>query len=256
MSRPKSLRRYTNLNVALDMLFCKRISLASYSSWVDANDRRCLDLYQHDRKYGFVGAACLSMAKETFHHWNVFANGPSGVCIHFNVAAFIKMFEGRDDCLLGPVRYHLLDDMRTVDASDIDVLPFLKRAGFTAEEEYRVIGFSQEKREVIHIPLRANVIRRITLSPLLHPALVQSTVDVIHNIKGWEDLRVIHSRLTDSRTWERRLHAFMKRHRKTNDTARSIERGVEDVVARRVVPHDKVTAEARAIVAVAKRVKK
>src|SRR5690242_15124557 len=116
MSRPKRLRRYTNLNVALDMILCQRISLASYGTWVDANDRRGLALYQNDRNYAFVGAACLSMAKETFHHWNVFANGPSGVCIHFDVRAFMKMFEGRDDCLLGAVRYHLLDDMRTLDA--------------------------------------------------------------------------------------------------------------------------------------------
>jgi predicted transcriptional regulator len=146
--------------------------------------------------------------------------------------------------------------MRTLDARDIDILPFLKRAGFAAEEEYRVIGFSKEERDVIHVPLRGHVIRRITLSPFLHPALVQSTIDAIHNIKGWENLPVIHSRLTDSRTWERRLHAFMKRHYRTQGVTGGIERGLADFVAGRVVQHEEVTAGARAVVADAKRAKK
>lgn len=212
MVLPPRLRRYTSLNVALDMLVNDRITLAGYAPWIDVNDRRGMALYQEALHYKFVGAACLSMAKETFHHWSVFAGGSSGVCIHFDVRVLLSLFQDSPYFLTGPVQYQLLDDMRAIDASDIHALPFLKRKGFVAEEEFRIVGVSVEQTEAIHIPLPRTAITRLTLSPFLHPSLVTSTVNVIHKIEGWDQLPVVHSRLTDSHTWERRLASFVRRH--------------------------------------------
>ena len=69
----KPLRRYTSLPVLLDTLLNRRLTLVSYSTWKDANDRRSMEVYQETMHYAFVGAICLTEAPETFHHWQVFA---------------------------------------------------------------------------------------------------------------------------------------------------------------------------------------
>jgi hypothetical protein len=206
------LRRYTSLPVLIDMLMNERITLVSPSSWVDANDRKAMAVYQDHLGHGFVRAACLTEAPETFHHWQVFAGGSAGVCVHFDKTRFSAMFEGRSNCLIGPVDYVRIADIPTIDASDIDRLPFMKRAGFRDEAEFRVIAVGEEEGEVVHIPLDRTAVIRVTFSPTIPSALVESSRTMIRRIPGWEKLRVVQSRLTDSQSWQRALEKYPARH--------------------------------------------
>ena len=217
MAVPPKLRRYTGLPVAIDMLLNRRITLVSPSSWVDANDRKAMSVYQAYLGHGFVGAVCLTEAPETFHHWQVFAGGQAGVCLHFDKARFCTMFEGRGDCLIGPVDYVRAADIATVDATDINHLPFMKRAGFRDEKEFRAIAFGPPGTEVIHVPLDPAALIRITFSPMIPPLLVESSRRVIRQIPGWDKLRIVQSRLTNSQSWQRALEKYPARHAGKDD---------------------------------------
>jgi len=209
---PPRLRRYTSLPVVIDMLLNERITLVSPSSWVDSNDRKAMAVYRAHLRHGFLGAVCLTEAPETFHHWQVFAGGPAGMCVHFDKARFCAMFEERANCVAGSVDYVRIADISTVDASDIHHLPFIKRAGFRDEKEFRAIGFGEEGDEVLHIPLDRQAVIRITFSPMIPSALVEGTRRVIRQIPGWEKLRIVQSRLTNSQAWQRALEKYPTRH--------------------------------------------
>jgi hypothetical protein len=206
------LRRYTSLPVLIDMLMNERITLVSPSSWVDANDRKGMAVYQESLGHGFVRAVCLTEASETFHHWQVFAGGSAGMCVHFDKARFCAMFDSRADCLIGPVEYVPIADIPTIDASDINRLPFLKRAGFRDEAEFRAIELAYREDEVVHIPLDRAAVIRVTFSPMIPSALVESTRTMIRRIPSWEKLPVVQSRLTDSQSWQRALEKYPARH--------------------------------------------
>jgi hypothetical protein len=212
MALAPKLRRYTGLPVVIDMLVNRRITLVSPSAWVDANDRKAMAVYQSYLGHGFVGAVCLTEAPETFHHWQVFAGGQAGMCVHFDKARFCAMFGDRADCLVGPVDYVRAADIATIDAGDIDRLPFLKRAGFRDEKEFRAIGVAAAGTEAIHVPLDPSAVIRITFSPMIPPALVDSSRALIRQMPGWEKLRIVQSRLTNSQSWQRALEKYPTRH--------------------------------------------
>ncbi|WP_034158793.1 hypothetical protein [Sphingomonas sp. ERG5] len=209
---PKPLRRYTSLPVLLDTLLNRRLTLVSYSTWKDANDRRSMEVYQETMHYGFVGAICLTEAPETFHHWQVFAGDTSGVCVQFDRAHFEQVIAATPHCLFAPMRYVKIDEIAKIDASDIHSLPFLKRRGFIDEAELRVVGHAVEPVTALHIDIGPAVLRQVTFSPFMHPELVASARAVIHGIPGWEKLKIIQSRLTDSERWQRALSSFPRRH--------------------------------------------
>jgi len=162
--------------------------------------------------YGFLGAMCLTMAKKTFHHWQVFAGDSAGVCVFFRRDPFIAMFDGNSNVIHGPAEYVELPRIASVDASDIHLLPFLKRRGFIDEAEYRIIGFSPEEEPAIHVALNPRAVSKIAFSPFVRPTLVASAKKVINGLTGWGDLRVRHSKLTDSQTWQRAIANYPSRH--------------------------------------------
>jgi hypothetical protein len=212
MDNPRDLRRYTTLPVLIDMLVRKRLTFLSYDHWVDANDRKALEVYRRTLNYGFVGAICLTRAAETFHHWQVFAGGTGGVCVVFDRVAFEQLFSNRPHFLAGPVEYVKLSDIEQISAEDIHRLPFLKRWGFRHEEEYRVVGYAVPKCPAMEMELPRQLVRRILFSPFVHPSLVQSASVAIRSIDGWSDVKVGHSRLTDNEAWQSALAAFPERH--------------------------------------------
>jgi hypothetical protein len=209
---PRPLRRYTSLPIVLDMLLNQRLTLVSYSSWKDANDRKSMEVYQKTLHLGFVGAMCLTGAAETFHHWQVFAGDSSGVCVVFHREPFEAMIAQCANCQFGAMNYVNLDAIGEIDATDIHSLPFLKRKGFIDEAELRVIGHAADKVDKVDIALDPLSVRQLTFSPFMHPDLVASAKRVIRGLPGWEKLLITHSRLTDSQEWQRALAKFPERH--------------------------------------------
>lgn len=206
------LRRYTTLPVLIDMLVREQITILGYNHWVDVNDRHALELYQAALRYGFVGAMCLTNAPETFHHWQIFAQGESGVCIVFDRRRLEAHFAGSSLFICRPVEYVQLSEIGAVDASDIHRLPFLKRYGFRDEREYRLLGFAPEDRLSMSIPIMPDLIRRVTFSPFTHPSLVTSLRLALRALPAWSRLRVGHSNLTSNETWQAALGSIVERH--------------------------------------------
>lgn len=206
------LRRYTTLPILIDMLVREQMTMIGYNHWVDANDRRALELYQQALHYGFVGALCLTMAPETFHHWQIFAQGESGVCVVFDRARLEAQLAGRSNFIARPVRYVQLTDIASVDASDIHLLPFLKRFGFRDEREYRLLGFAPDECASMSIPLAPSLIQRVTFSPFTHPSVVASLKTALRSLPVWRDLQVGRSMLTSNETWQEALGSVVERH--------------------------------------------
>jgi len=195
------------------MLVNKRLSLLSYNSWTDVNDRRALSIYQSKLNYGFVGAMCLTQIGETFHHWQIFAGGSSGVCVVFDKTKFTSMFQNKGHFLTNSVEYILLDKINSLDATDIHRLPFIKRWGFRDEREYRVIGYLVENKiSAMHVALNPQAIKKIVLSPFMNKALGQSVANSLRQLSGWGDLCVEHSELIDNQNWQTELEGYCKRH--------------------------------------------
>ena len=206
------LRRYTNLPVLIDVLTRRRLTLISYTHWIDVNDRRALQLYQQVLKYGFVGAMCLTEAPETFHHWQIFAGGPAGVSIIFHRDAFENLFRDRPHFIAKSVEYVRLASIRSVEASDIHRLPFLKRSGFADEREFRLIGYAVEALTELNIEIASNLIQRVVISPFAHPNLIESIRTTLRSIPGWSRLQIDHSSLINNESWQEALQEYVSRH--------------------------------------------
>lgn len=206
------LRRYTSLPVLVDILVRKRLTIIGYEHWVDANDRRALELYKDKLRYGFVGAMCLTMAPETFHHWQIFAQGESGVCVVLDRLALERHLAGQPNFIAGPVEYVQLGAIDEVDASDIHRLPFLKRYGFRDEREYRVLGFAPDASGSMSIDLPPGLIRRVTFGPATHPAIVESLRIALRALPDWCGLDVGRSSLTSNERWLSALGRIVDRH--------------------------------------------
>ena len=88
------LRRYTNLPALAYLLSSRVISLLDPQTWDDTNDSHFLALYREKKNLKSVLALCFTQVAETYHHWRVFAEGSSGVCIKFNQT---KLFQSSEN---------------------------------------------------------------------------------------------------------------------------------------------------------------
>jgi hypothetical protein len=152
------------------------------------------------------------MAPETFHHWQIFAQGESGVCVVFDRVRLEAHLAGRSHFIPRKVEYVQLSEIGSVDATDIHRLPFLKRFGFRDEREYRLLGFAPEKRDLMSIPLTPDLIQRVTFSPATHPNIVASLKVLLRSLPVWRDLRIGRSNLTSNETWQDALRSVVERH--------------------------------------------
>jgi hypothetical protein len=60
------------------------------------NDSYFLRLYREQQRLKSVLALCFTEATETYHHWRVFAPGPSGVCVAFKRAELLGVVTAID----------------------------------------------------------------------------------------------------------------------------------------------------------------
>lgn len=201
MSEP-FLRRYTELAALVNALRNREITLLDPQTWDDRNDSHYLSLYKQRKALKTVLALCFTTCPETYHHWRVFANGASGVCIRFNRPALLRALRGQGGIRTGKVRYLTLKEIRNRRLT-VKELPFLKRAAFEPEEEYRVIFESAATGyAALNIRMPLSAIHRITLSPWLHPALSPGVKKTIKSIPGCSALEVVRSTLIGNTEWK------------------------------------------------------
>ena len=185
------------------MLQKKQITLLDPASWDDKNDSWFMQEFKDILGATTVLATCFAESDETYHHWRVFSSGSDGVCIEFDKAAVLSAFEGVQAIRVGPVRYRLISTLRKRDHIDPEELPFLKRAPYEPECEYRVVYVetSAGPLETKSFPIEIEWIKRITLSPWMRPELRPSVAKTLKAIEDWNDLKIVRSTLVSNREW-------------------------------------------------------
>jgi hypothetical protein len=197
------LRRYTYLPNLLFMLRQQRITLLDPASWEDQNDPYFLTLYRTAKGCRSVLALCFADSVDTFHHWRVFANGPSGVCVQFDKEALIAALSHLPSVRVGNVKYLRLDQLDP-GAVTVDDLPFRKRYAYQHESEFRVVfesGLEVLNKLDVNIPLTC--IKQINFGPWIHEALFIESKNTINAIAGCGQIRVSRSTLISNSRWRR-----------------------------------------------------
>jgi hypothetical protein len=83
-------------------------------------------------------------------------------------------------------------------------LPFLKRAAFQDESEFRLIYQSgDENQDAYPIPIPLSCITRITLSPWLPEPLSDNLKAMLHSINGCGKLSIARSTLIENEEWHK-----------------------------------------------------
>jgi hypothetical protein len=196
------LRRYTDLTALIFLLHEKKITLLDPKTWDDSNDSHYLSLYKEKREMKSVFALCFSETAETYHHWRVFANGSSGVCIKFKRSSLLKALNKQPGLRMRQVRYLKLDEIKDM-MLRVNDLPFLKRYAFEHECEFRVVYESDSKKSrKLDIPIPLSCIDKITLSPWMHPDFSSHLKRVLHGIDGCKGLEIVRSTLIGNEQWK------------------------------------------------------
>jgi hypothetical protein len=200
----KFIRRYTSISATIDILRRKEIVLLDPQNWDDRNDRYFMNLYKKQRKIEGLYGLCASRASETYHHWRVFTGPADGACVELTRAPLEKMLGSKSGVRFGNVEYMKYQDLEELTGKDFDRLPFVKRQGFSDEEEYRIIAESSSAQETAYpIPIKLGWINRITINPWLADSITESVIAALKQLPGCDNLRVQKSRLIDSSRWKR-----------------------------------------------------
>lgn len=175
------------------------------TTWEDKNDAYYLQEYKRKRRLKTVLACCFSAARETFHHWKVFATGPSGVCIEFSKDALLMSLERVEGARADYVKYRLISENGH---PAVETWPFLKRIAFKDEKEFRILYESRKLCEKTkEIPFSLDCIQRITLSPWLSKCVAETVNEIIRGIDGCDRLRVDASNLIDHPRWRQCINS-------------------------------------------------
>ena len=208
----KFFRRYTDLASLLDMLHRRAITLLRPDTWDDRNDKLMMKTYADCFDLKTLLALCLTSRGETYHHWKVFTDKSSGVCIHFRRKEFLQTMRAAG-VKVKKVKYLKLDELVAED-HPMETLPFLKRFGFGDEGEYRAVYQNKAAEDDLkQVQIDLNIIERISLNPWM-PALVFDSVrTTIEAHRQGATFMVDHSSLIDNRRWRQFASQYGKKPR-------------------------------------------
>lgn len=233
------LRRYTNLESLRCILHDRAIALLDPQTWKDNNDAHFLGLYRREKGLRSLFALCLTTVSERYHLWQVFGPERSphpesvgkylhrtgsysdksplakiGVRIRFDRKALIQAIEHQHGVQYGRVEYKSIEALKSLSQKTqhdpVSKLPFLKRYGFQDEREYRIIYSSKDAFVSKDLSIQLSCINRIVISHRASRRLFEDSKEQLRLIDGCETLRILHSRLTDSRTWKRAGEQFIE----------------------------------------------
>jgi hypothetical protein len=197
------IRRYTSLPQLIHLLRTKTLTLVDPANWDDKNDASLIENYKDVSQMSSVLALCFTESSETYHHWKIYAEGMSGVCVEFYKDAFIDAIKGRSGIRVGSVKYLRIDQLRSY-LKTPRKWPFLKRIPYYGEEEFRVIYEERRKepRKAYSLPFPIKAIRAVHLSPWLYPDLAERLKETINYLPNCSEISVLKTTLVRSKTWQ------------------------------------------------------
>jgi hypothetical protein len=198
----KFLRRYTTLPALIHLLRTRCITFLDPSSWDDKNDAHFMNLYKTHKHLKSLLAVCCSMENETYHHWRVFSSGSSGICISFYRDLLVSSMKTFESIRLGEVQYLKIKDLKTHRAN-IDDMPFLKRAPFGPEHEFRFVYESNATTlRPLDFLIPLECIESIYLSPWMPKEVSDSVKSVLKTIPGVKSIPIYRSTLIRNDRWQ------------------------------------------------------
>jgi len=200
----KVIRRYTSIAAVIDILKRRELPLLNPESWDDRNDSYFMQLYKETRSLGGLYGLCAAQCTETYHHWKVFTGAADGACLEIHRAPLEAMLDELEDVRYGSVTYLPLEKVDGLTPADVGSLPFFKRAGFTDENEFRIVAETAEPQQaVLRIDFPLELIGRIELNPWLPDSVASSVQAVLSAINPDVEIGIRRSHLIDSGRWKR-----------------------------------------------------
>jgi hypothetical protein len=197
------IRRYTSISSVIDTLQRKELALLDPQTWDDRNDRYFMALYKDAKALGGLYALCAARCRETYHHWRVFTNTADGACLEIRRRPLEEALTDLPGVRYSNVEYLTLPRVEDLTAAHLDRLPFLKRHGFMAEEEYRIIAETGEAQQAaLNIAMPVSWISGIYLNPWLPAPIAVSLTKTLKALPGCGNLKVYRSQLVDSGRWK------------------------------------------------------
>jgi len=197
------LLRYTSLPVLLDILSKQKLTLLNPASWDDRNDSYYLELYKKKKKLKTLLALCFTTRAETYHHWKVFSDGLSGVCIRFYKKKLLNDIHSVIGIKYEAVKYSLIRELKSAPPST-EQLPFLKRYPFKDEGEFRIIYRNKSNEmETKSVSIELDCIEEIKLSPWIPDPVSDTVKSVIKDINGSSKIKASKTTLVDNEVWEK-----------------------------------------------------
>jgi len=196
------IRRYLPLSSVIDTLQRRKIALLDPQNWDDRNDRRFMQLYKDAKGLRSLYAMCAAACTETYAHWRIYTPAAEGVCLELWREPFEAALKQTGSTIFREVKYLSLDRVDRLGPGDIDDLPFSKRAGYGAEEEYRVIAWSQEPQAAaLGFEIDLSWVKRVELNPWMPETLAHSARTALKAIPGCKKLATSQSTLVDNQRW-------------------------------------------------------
>ena len=205
-----SLRRFTTISSALDTLRNSRIAFLNPDTWDDKNDAEFIRLYRTAKANPNLKALCCTESPESYHLWKVFTNATDRCFIDIVKIPLLRKIKSNDDYFYAEIEYKTLVQMGNGNFEVAD-LPFLKRAGFQDEAEFRIIYVGECVDNAHFLPIEAAWIRRIVLNPWLSKPLAESVTKTFREVSGNPKLRVTASKLINSASWTDHGKRIVKR---------------------------------------------
>lgn len=206
---PSTLRRYTDLASLFDMLQRKAITLLPPSTWDDRNDRLMMETYRDCRKLETLLALCLTSRGETYHHWKVFTERTTGVCIHFRRSGFKAVMQATN-VKVAKMTYLKLGQL-DIGTFPVEDLPFLKRFAFEDEGEVRAVYENKAReKELKRVAIDLRIIEKVTLNPWMPKSVADSVRITIEALRNGAEFSVTQSSLIDARGWREFAAQYVK----------------------------------------------
>lgn len=198
------IRRYTSISAVIDVLRRQELPLLDPQNWDDRNDRYFMARFKEKKKLGGLYAVCAARCAETYHHWRVFTGTADGACIEIRRDLLEKALADIPGVSFGEIDYLLLENVDDLRAGDLERLPYVKRVGFAAEEEYRIVYETSEPQGLAHnLEFPLSWIGKIYLNPWLPDPLYDSVKATLRSLPGCASLTVVKSHLINSARWKK-----------------------------------------------------
>ena len=124
------------------------------------------------------------------------------MCISFKRKPLVDLLEGSGSVRSGEVRYLKIKDLKSSNAA-VEEMPFLKRAPYNPEHEFRFIYESKAVRlRAKSYPIQLSCIDRIYLSPWMPEGVAESVKRLLKDIPEANALSINRSTLIRNDDWQ------------------------------------------------------